>query len=587
MEKEGLMDTKSISWLYGYMRKYPFKLYFILIMAILEPIAYLIPIFISADIIGILIEGGGWIEVWDLFKILIPISIAQVLLFFLTSFINEILAHRVSTDMTADLFNELQGRSLSYHDSKDVGDIMARASNDTRTINMGISPGLRILIAYISIWFVGLYVIIILLPSFTILLNVISFLLFLFLTFKYGKSIEPLSTKALNKLSEVSSITNDSLVGIRDIKIFTAEKILERKFIKKTTKESEIKEREGKLGAWFYPNLIVRLYTIFIIGYSLFLTVEGILSIRDFVLIVTLMSTVLGMADELNWVSFLSVGTIAAANRLCEYIDEQDHYNYDDGNIKIDQLIPNIKFENVNFSYPSSNQLILNDISFEIKENETLAIVGGPGSGKSTLTKLIQRLYIPNSGRITIGGRNIKDLDNSEFRKFIATVEQEIFLFNDTIYENMKFGKIDAKLDDIMKIAKIAQAEEFIEKLPLGYDTILGENGVKISGGQAQRIAIARALILNPSILIIDDGASALDAKTEKLIQDAIKDILKTRTTLITTHRLAIIAEADKILILDKGRLVGFGSHEELIHNNDYYRNLFEEHYELPEIVRR
>ena len=587
MEKGGLMDTKSISWLYGYMRKYPFKLYFILIMAILEPIAYLIPIFISADIIGILIEGGGWIEVWDLFKILIPISIAQVLLFFLTSFINEILAHRVSTDMTADLFNELQGRSLSYHDSKDVGDIMARASNDTRTINMGISPGLRILIAYISIWFVGLYVIIILLPSFTILLNVISFLLFLFLTFKYGKSIEPLSTKALNKLSEVSSITNDSLVGIRDIKIFTAEKILERKFIKKTTKESEIKEREGKLGAWFYPNLIVRLYTIFMIGYSLFLTVEGILSIRDFVLIVTLMSTVLGMADELNWVSFLSVGTIAAANRLCEYIDEQDHYNYDDGNIKIDQLIPNIKFENVNFSYPSSNQLILNDISFEIKENETLAIVGGPGSGKSTLTKLIQRLYIPNSGRITIGGRNIKDLDNSEFRKFIATVEQEIFLFNDTIYENMKFGKIDAKLDDIMKIAKIAQAEEFIEKLPLGYDTILGENGVKISGGQAQRIAIARALILNPSILIIDDGASALDAKTEKLIQDAIKDILKTRTTLITTHRLAIIAEADKILILDKGQLVGFGSHEELIHNNDYYRNLFEEHYELPEIVRR
>ena len=587
MEKEGLMDTKSISWLYGYMRKYPFKLYFILIMAILEPIAYLIPIFISADIIGILIEGGGWIEVWDLFKILIPISIAQVLLFFLTSFINEILAHRVSTDMTADLFNELQGRSLSYHDSKDVGDIMARASNDTRTINMGISPGLRILIAYISIWFVGLYVIIILLPSFTILLNVISFFLFLFLTFKYGKSIEPLSTKALNKLSEVSSITNDSLVGIRDIKIFTAEKILERKFIKKTTKESEIKEREGKLGAWFYPNLIVRLYTIFIIGYSLFLTVEGMLSIRDFVLIVTLMSTVLGMADELNWVSFLSVGTIAAANRLCEYIDEQDHYNYDDGNIEIDQLVPNIKFENVNFSYPSSNQLILNDISFEIKENETLAIVGGPGSGKSTLTKLIQRLYIPNSGRITIGGRNIKDLDNSEFRKFIATVEQEIFLFNDTIYENMKFGKIDAKLDDIMKIAKIAQAEEFIEKLPLGYDTILGENGVKISGGQAQRIAIARALILNPSILIIDDGASALDAKTEKLIQDAIKDILKTRTTLITTHRLAIIAEADKILILDKGQLVGFGSHEELIHNNDYYRNLFEEHYELPEIVRR
>ena len=580
------MDITFVNWLFGYMKKYPFKFYFIIVMSILEPIAYLIPIFISADVIGILIQGGEWQEVWNLFKILIPISIAQILLFFFTSFINEILAHRVSTDITADLFQELQSRSLSYHDSKDVGDIMARASNDTRTINMGISPGLRILIAFFSVWFVGLYVILTLLPIFTVVINLIVVLIFLILTIKYGKQIEPLSTKALNKLSEMSSVTNDSLVGVRDIKIFTAESIIKRKFIKKTTEEAQILEKEGKLGAWFYPNLIIILYYIFIVGYTLFITVKGIIAIRDLVLIITLMSVVIGMAAELDWVSFLSVGGIAATKRLHEYITETDVYRNDNGNIDVTELVPSIKFENVNFGYSSSDQLVLKDINFEINENETLAIIGGPGSGKSTLTKLIQRLYIPNSGRITIGDRNINELDNDSFRKFIATVEQDIFLFNDTVYENIKFGKTDAKLDEIIKIAKIAQAEEFIKKLPLGYETILGENGVKISGGQAQRIAIARALILEPSILIIDDGASALDAKTEKLIQNAIKDILKTRTTLITTHRLSIIAEADKILILQKGDLVGFGSHEELIHNNEYYRSLFEEHYELPKIVR-
>ncbi len=189
---------------------------------------------------------------------------------------------------------------------------MARASNDTRTINMGISPGLRILIAYISDLVCWLVCDIDIITEFQLLLNVISFLIFLILTFKYGKSIEPLSTKALNKLSEMSSITNDSLVGIRDIKIFTAEKILEENSSKKLLKSQRFK-KEGKLGAWFYPNLIIILYYIFMIGYSLFLTVQGILSIRDLVLIVTLMSVVLGMADELNWVSFLSVGTIAAA----------------------------------------------------------------------------------------------------------------------------------------------------------------------------------------------------------------------------------------------------------------------------------
>ncbi|MHA2277573.1 MAG: ATP-binding cassette domain-containing protein, partial [Candidatus Kariarchaeaceae archaeon] len=186
---------------------------------------------------------------------------------------------------------------------------------------------------------------------------------------------------------------------------------------------------------------------------------------------------------------------------------------------------------------------------------------------------------------ITVAENPIGNYSNKSLRRNIATVEQEVFLFNDTVKENIGFGKPDAPLEEIIDVANIAQSHSFIEEFEKGYETIIGEDGVRLSGGQAQRIAIARALIMNPEILIFDDGASALDSKTEAEIQSAISDILKTRTTIITTHRLSIIAQADKILILDKGRTVGFGSHEELIQRNLFYRNLFEKHFELPPLI--
>ncbi|MHA2252876.1 MAG: ATP-binding cassette domain-containing protein, partial [Candidatus Kariarchaeaceae archaeon] len=176
---------------------------------------------------------------------------------------------------------------------------------------------------------------------------------------------------------------------------------------------------------------------------------------------------------------------------------------------------------------------------------------------------------------------------NQSLRQNIATVEQEIHLFNETVLENIKFGKPETPFEEIVDVAKIAQSHDFIEQFEQGYETIIGEDGVRLSGGQAQRIAIARAILMNPEILIFDDGASALDSKTEAEIQNAISEILRTRTTIITTHRLAIIAKSDKILILEKGQIVGFGSHEELIQSNSFYRNLFEKHFELPPLIPR
>jgi ABC-type multidrug transport system fused ATPase/permease subunit len=544
----------------------------------------MIPIFISANIVGILIDGGDWDDVWGTYKLLIFLAVFQVVLFFISSFLNEVLAHRITTDMTYDLFQTLQTRSLTYHDNKDTGDIMARATNDTRSVNMGLSPGVRMLLATGSIWAVGAAIIYTVNPLLTIV-TVIVFIIFIVMTFQYGFRVAPLSNQVLEELAVISSTTSDTLTGIRDIKTYTAQHMFKKNFAKQTFKQAHSKEREGTLGALFYPDLMVRFFSLSMIGYGLFLTSQGRMSIEELVLLTLALALVAGMSEEMNWIAFVSVGAFAAIERLNKFMTEPDPHNVGDGRIEFENLPASIEFKNVTFRYPNTTIPALDNVSFKIEDSQTLAIVGGPGSGKSTITKLIQRLYLPIKGEITVAENPIGNYSNKSLRRNIATVEQEVFLFNDTVKENIGFGKPDAPLEEIIDVANIAQSHSFIEEFEKGYETIIGEDGVRLSGGQAQRIAIARALIMNPEILIFDDGASALDSKTEAEIQSAISDILKTRTTIITTHRLSIIAQADKILILDKGRTVGFGSHEELIQRNLFYRNLFEKHFELPPLI--
>ncbi|MFV2013846.1 MAG: ABC transporter ATP-binding protein [Candidatus Heimdallarchaeota archaeon] len=564
-----------------YVRKHPWGSLFVFITSIIEPILYMIPIFISANIVGILVEGGGWNDIWGAYKLLIVLATIQVLLFFASSFLNEVLAHRITTDMTYDLFATLQSRSLTYHDTKDTGDIMARATNDTRSVNMGLSPGVRMLLATVAIWVVSGAILYTVNPYLTIVMLFI-FIVFTIMTLQYGLRIAPLSNQVLEELAIISSTTSDTLTGIRDIKTYTAQQIFKRNFAKQTFKQAASKEREGILGAWFYPDLMVRLFVLSMVGYGLFLTYQGSMSFENLVLLTLAMALTGSMAEEMNWIAFVSVGAFAAIERLNLFMTEPDPHDFEDGTLIFENLPASIEFENVTFSYPNTKTPALDGVSFLIEDSQTLAIVGSPGSGKSTITKLIQRLYIPQTGEIRVGNNPITTYTNQSLRENIATVEQDVFLFNDTVKENIAFGKPDTPIEEIIDVANIAQSHKFIEQFENGYETIIGEDGVRLSGGQAQRIAIARAILMNPEILIFDDGASALDSKTEVEIQNAISEILRTRTTIITTHRLAIIAKADKILILEKGKKVGFGSHEELIQGNIFYRNLFEKHFELP-----
>ena len=573
--------SNVLSFFNSYWKRKPLTSFMVFITALIEPVIYLYVMFLTADIVGILENGGGWSEIWGTFVLFFPLIIIQVGLFFLSSFINEILAHRITTDMTYDLFNSLQNRSLTYHDSTDVGKIMARATNDTRSVNMGLSPGIRHVLATLSVWAVAGYALYLVEPL-LLIPGILTVIIYSYLTVKYAQRVSPISDIALEQLAEISSVTSDSLTGIRDIKSYVALTWIKTKFLKRTFDEAKTKEREGTAGAWFYPDLFMRIFTLGAIGYALYLTAYGSIDFAQLILVASILGVVNGMSSDNAWVAFVNIQSIAAMQRLNTFIHADDPDFIQDGTIEFHNLPASIEFRNVNFKYPKRDQLVLKDVSFKIEDSETLAIVGSPGSGKSTLTKLIQRLYIPNSGEILIGDNNVNSYTNDSMRMNITNVEQEIALFNDTIIENIRFGKPQVSEEQVVEVAKISHAHGFISELKEGYYTEIGDNGVKLSGGQAQRIAIARAILMNPDILIFDDGASALDAKTELQIQNAIADILKTRTTVVTTHRLAIIAQADKILILDKGEVVGFGSHETLIQSNPYYRQLFERHFELP-----
>ncbi len=568
-------------WLLSYVTRRPVTSALILVTAIVEPVFYMYALFISADIIAVLQSGGGWDQIWGIYVVFFPLIIVQVGLFFGSSFLNEVIAHRITTDMTYDLFETLQDRSLTYHDGKDVGEIMSRATNDTRAVNYGLSPGIRMILGTMTVWGVGFYVVYGVEPLFAYAMLLV-FLLYIVLTISYAKRVAPLSTLSLETLVDVSSIASDSFNGIRDLKAYVSLGRMKRKFAKATAAQTAVKEREGEVGAWFYPDIILRLFVLTLIGYASTMITSGALSIDRFVLLLTTTAVVVGMGEELNWVSFISIQSLTATRRLHEFMNDEDPHYIVNGDVMFEGMSARIEFSDVSFRYPGSNIDVLKELTFTIEDSETLAIIGSPGSGKSTLTKLIQRLYTPTSGEIRLGGIPLSRFENSSLRRSIATVEQDVHLFNDSILENIRFARPDTPLSEVIEAAKIAHAHEFISEFSEGYETMIGDNGVRLSGGQAQRVAIARAIIVNPEVLIIDDGASALDAKTELQIQEAISDILSTRTTIITTHRLAIIAKADRILMLDRGRVVGFGTHEELIVRNIEYRKLFEKHFELP-----
>jgi ATP-binding cassette subfamily B protein len=485
----------------------------------------------------------------------------------------EIVAQRIERDVRREFYLSLLGKSQSFHDKQRIGDIMARATNDVRQLNFLVSPAIGMMLNAGINLIVPIYLI-----GFTyrlelVLIPLIFGVIFILYLRRFLRRLTPPTVSRRIAFGSMNIVLNESLSGIEIVKSMAQEENSIEKYKDSALSYRDAGIEQGDIQAKYLPLLFFSVTITIGLTIGVFYNKAGILSIGD---ILGLIGLLLRLRFPVNASirSFLMAKeAIVGGNRLLEIMNKSSEiYDVDDAISK--NIHGKLKFENVTFSYPGTQNKVLKNINFEVSEGQTVAIVGTTGSGKTTLTKLISRLYDIDKGRILIDGIDIRKYTLQSLRKQIAYIEQDIFIFSDSILDNISFGR-DTTKEEVISVARQAQAHDFIENLPEQYNTEVGERGVQLSGGERQRIAIARAFLTDPKILILDDSSSSIDSETEERIQNAIFRILHGRTTFIITHRLSQIRWADLIIVLKQGEIVNQGSHEYLLKNSKEYQKIF------------
>ena len=484
----------------------------------------------------------------------------------------ETLGQRLERDARDELYISLLGKSQTFHNRQRVGDIMARAANDVRQLNPMMNPGVALTFdATISIIAPLIFIALI---RVELLLSPLIFLVLFGVSLRnYANKLAPVVGKLRGQFGVMNAGLTETVSGIEVVKSTAQEAQEKRKFSRNAGLYRDYFVEQGQVEARYLPPLLLGLALAGAFAQGLFLLSQDELSVGQFV-------AYLGLVGVLRFPTFISIFTfaliqlgLAGAERIIGLMDEETELDENVAGYQA-QILGEIIFDRVTFH--QGDTTVLQNISFTAAPGQTIAIVGQTGSGKSTLTKLVNRIYDVEAGRILIDGVDVRDWNLASLRSQISTIEQDVFLFSRTISENIAFG-LGGEVDQpaIEQAARDAQAHEFILSFRDGYQTVIGERGVTLSGGQRQRLAIARALLTSPRVLIIDDSTSAIDSATEDEIQKAINRVLAGRTTLLITHRLSQIRRADNILVLRQGEIVDHGSHDELLKRSDLYRRIF------------
>lgn len=517
----------------------------------------------------------------------IALGVLAVLLFdgvlFLTSgLLIETLAQRVEADSRQELYISLLGKSQTFHNRQRVGDIMARATDDVRQLNMMINPGVR----FIYETFVGILVplVYIALIRLDLLLVPLLFVASYAISLRfYVRQLNPVMQSQREHFGIMNAGLEESISGIEIVKASVQEAYERSRFRRNARNYRDYFVLQGHIEARYLPLLLFGIALGFLFLHSLWLYQRGSLSIAEII-------AVMGLMNVLRFPTFISIFSfslaqlgIASAERILHIIRAETELDENAGGFG-QTIQGDIVFENVSFTYNAESETpILENISFHIKSGQTVAIVGQTGSGKTTLSQLINRTYDATAGRVLIDGMDVREWDLTVLRSQISKIEQDVFLFSRTIAENIAFGAPDTPQEQIEQAAREAQAHDFIMSFAEGYETKIGERGVTLSGGQRQRIALARAFLSDPRILILDDSTSAVDSATEDEIQKALRRAQEGRTTLLITHRLAQIRWADTILVLDGRQVVAAGTHDNLLRTSPHYRRIFSRYdVELP-----
>lgn len=494
----------------------------------------------------------------------------------------EWIAQRVERNVRNELYINLLGKSMTFHNLQSIGDTMARATNDVREVNFLFSPGVNMVVG--SLYF--LVMPLVLAPRYhpSLIITPLIFTVLYFLALReYLQTLGPITDHLRASFGRLNTRLAEALDGIETVKGAAQEAEELIRFNVHAAEYRKAVVKQGDVEARFLPLLLLSIATAGGLLHAFFLFKQGYLQIGDVV-------GYFGLILMLDFPTFASLfaysrisSGLAGARRILDLINRENSL---DQNINGYQkpMVGNVEFRNVCFSYPrtSSNEneceeAELSNINISVKSGQTVAVVGQTGSGKTTIARLINRTYDVAQGGVFVDGINVKDWNLETLRRNISIIEQDIFLFSRSIAENIAFGNQNATEEEIITAAKLAQAHEFIEEFPEGYKTVIGERGVTLSGGQRQRLALARAFLVNPKILILDDSTSAIDSATEDKIQRAIYLAARGRTTFVITHRLSQIRWADLIIVLRKGKIAAVGNHDELMNKSEAYRKIFSE----------
>jgi len=508
--------------------------------------------------------------------IVISVLISNVFRYFSQRIMEDLRIHTL-LNLRKAVFNNVMNLHTGYFSNQRKGDIISKIASDVQVVQYSVTGTLQVvfkeplqLIAYI----VALFLISAKLTFFSILVIPLS----AFVISKIVKKLKSQAKEGQESYGKMISYLDEALSGIKIIKAFNASDFVKNRFNNESSYYSNVLRKMAKrqqMGSPVSELLgVIMVSVILLYGGHMVLDGQGDLSASQFIAYIALFSQVMRPAKALTD-SFSSVHNgIAAGERVLELIDEKNSVEDITNAHIVSSFHSDITFENVDFSY--GEKQILHNINLSIVKGETIALVGPSGGGKSTLVDLIPRFKDVTGGEILFDGKNIKSLNQDSLRALIGTVNQESILFNDTIFNNIAFANESATREEVEAAAKIANAHEFILTTPEGYDTNIGDRGSKLSGGQRQRICIARAVLKNPPIMLLDEATSALDTESERLVQDALYKLMENRTTVVIAHRLSTIQNADKIVVLEAGKIVEIGSHLELINHNGLYKRLID-----------
>ena len=479
-------------------------------------------------------------------------------------------------DLRNHVYHCLQRLSLSYFEVRDTGKIVSRIINDVESLQAIVTAGLvTLFVAFIT--FIGSLAILVTINLKLTLVAMVPVPLLAFLIFRFSGKAHRSYRQVRRKIAKVTSLLQENIFGIREIKTFTQEEYEKKKFSIQGKGYLRSNMRIAKLWSIYYPLILFvsSLGTVLVLWFGGGEVIAGVLSIGSLVAFYGYLGLFYQPIDQLNQVNNIFQHARAAGERVFDIIDAIPEVEELEDVISLSSPVKGaVEFNNVCFSYNEKEQVI-EDINLKVEPGEKIAIVGPSGSGKTTLISLIPRFYDVSKGFITIDGYDIKKLKLTYLREQIAIVLQEPFLFNESLRKNIGFSKGEASKEEIITAAKNANADEFINKFPNGYETKAGERGNNLSLGQKQRISIARAILKDPSILILDEATSSVDAEVEALIQEALQHLMKNRTSFIIAHRLSTIRNADRIVVMDKGRIVEIGTHWELLRKRGLYSQLY------------